>query len=214
MNDPAIPLEFRREQSGMSGGELLPDQLGLREAWIADARIIAELAQRYVDRGVHKSVVNRMLEPFMWHTAVVSSTEWENFLTQRLSPGAQPEMFELAAKIKSALDNSVPTAVLYGGWHLPYVSAAEKNRHSLSWQRQISVARVAGTSYARVGITRDAQLDLDLYQRLLTGSPPHWSPFEHVATPVKHSVIRNRGNFDKWHQLRHKIDLKGVTTSA
>lgn len=33
--------------------------------------------------GVTKQIANRLLEPFMWHTVLVSATEWENFFHQR-----------------------------------------------------------------------------------------------------------------------------------
>ncbi len=33
--------------------------------------------------GVTKQIVNRLLEPFMWHTVIVTATEWENFFKLR-----------------------------------------------------------------------------------------------------------------------------------
>jgi hypothetical protein len=33
--------------------------------------------------GVTKQICNRYLEPFMWHTVLVTSTEWENFFKLR-----------------------------------------------------------------------------------------------------------------------------------
>lgn len=215
IQNPAIPLKFPQEQPGMSGGADLNemDRAKAEAFWIAAGADAVETAKKLIALGVHKSVVNRLLEPFMWHTVVVTSTEWDNFINQRIS-GAQPEMMELAAKIKSALDNSVPTAVLYGGLHLPYVTEEELNpvRSDLNIEALImlSVARVAGSSYNRLGETREIAKDLALYDRLRTASPPHWSPFEHVATPseiVTPGAIA--GNFDGWHQLRHFLGRNG-----
>jgi thymidylate synthase ThyX len=45
---------------------------------------------------LHKSLTNRLLEPFMWHTAIITATEWDNFFWQRCDPMAQPEMKAVA----------------------------------------------------------------------------------------------------------------------
>lgn len=215
IQNPAIPITFPKEQPGMVGGEDLNemDRESAEELWIAAGDSAVETAKKLIELGVHKSVINRLLEPFMWHTVVVSSTEWDNFLSQRIS-GAQPEMMELAAKINSALEGSVPTAVDYGDWHLPYITQEELNpyRSDLNdeMRRQLSVARVAGSSYNRLGQTRELEKDLGLYERLRHASPPHWSPFEHVATPselIMPGAIE--GNFDGWHQLRHIVARNG-----
>lgn len=34
-------------------------------------------------RGLTKQLCNRLLEPFMWHTVIVTATEWENFFALR-----------------------------------------------------------------------------------------------------------------------------------
>src|SRR5690606_22823686 len=33
--------------------------------------------------GTTKQLCNRLLEPFMWHTVIVTATEWENFFALR-----------------------------------------------------------------------------------------------------------------------------------
>jgi hypothetical protein len=204
-HDTAVPLRFPHNQPGMVGGEDL-HELDTRKAeilWRVAAIHAVECAQSLLKLNVHKSVVNRLLEPFMWHTAVVTSTEWDNFFIQRMSEGAQPEMRILAEEMCTALNNSAPTAVGVGGWHLPYVSESERAKHGLPTLTRLSVARVAGSSYNRLGKTRELEKDLGLYQRLVTAKPPHWSPFEHVATPMLEHHNTVPGNFDGWYQLRH-----------
>lgn len=201
--NPAIPLRFPREQPGMSGGEEVNLAYKAKQRWIAGSMWAAETAAHLIDLKVHKSVINRVLEPYMWHTVVVSSTEWDNFFNQRISAGAQPEMFDLAEKMKAALCASVPQRLDFGDWHLPYVLDDELPLE-LSVAQALSVARVAGVSYNRLGKTRELQKDLDLYQRLRSANPPHWSPFEHVATPTEHNMAgAELGNFYGWRQLRH-----------
>jgi thymidylate synthase ThyX len=72
------------------------------------ARSMVDAARAAHGAGLHKSVVNRLLEPFMWHKIIVSATEWENFFSQRVSPLAQPEIRVVAEKMMTALYKSEP----------------------------------------------------------------------------------------------------------
>lgn len=204
MNHPAIPLKFPREQPGMSGGEEVNLAYKAAQRWVAASVWAAQSAQHLVALKVHKSVVNRLLEPFMYHTVVVTATDWDNFFDQRINEGAQPEIKDLAEKMQAALRASVPQRVDYGGWHLPYIDEEDRRLLNVEDQKAISVARVAGVSYNRLGKTRELQKDCALYFRLRDANPPHWSPFEHVATPVHKSEDNtNTANFKGWVQLRH-----------
>ena len=42
-----------------------------------------DLYQESCTYNVHKQWVNRLLEPYMWHTVIVTATEWENFFALR-----------------------------------------------------------------------------------------------------------------------------------
>lgn len=206
LNKPAIPIKFPHEQSGMSGGGEVNLAYKARQRWVGASIQAVESAMHLVDLKVHKSVVNRLLEPFMWHTVVVTSTDYQNFFVQRINEGAQPEMMALAEKMQEALGASAPHPIDYGGWHLPYV-LDEELPLEVHEAQALAVARVAGVSYNRLGKTREIQKDLGLYQRLRTASPPHWSPFEHVATPSELLMPgATQGNFDGWQQLRHILD--------
>lgn len=210
LNNPAIPIIFPREQPGMSGGNEVNMAFEAKQHWAGTGVQVAEAAMNLADLKVHKSVINRMLEPWMWHTAVITSTRWQNFFDQRISEHSQPEINDLAKKMEEALRASVPQRIDFDGWHLPYVTAEELSpvRSDLTdtARRAISVARVAGVSYNRLGTIREFDKDYALYQRLLTADPPHWSPFEHVASPT-YNMTKSppKGNFDGWHQLRHML---------
>lgn len=208
LTDPAIPISFPAEQAGMRGGEEL-DEVKLAQAkltWL-DARDMAvRNAQNLADLGVHKSVVNRLLEPFMWHQVIISSTEWENFFRQRCSPLAQPEMEALANAIYLAMVASKPVRVEYGHWHMPYLTQPDIDQcvgRGID-PRFVSVARCARVSYLTHDGERDPEKDLDLYSKLVGAEPPHASPLEHVATPEFNSQAV-LGNFDGWSQLRHAV---------
>lgn len=46
--------------------------------------------------AIHKQLVNRLLEPFMWHTVIVTATEFDNFFKLRTHPDAQYEIRRIA----------------------------------------------------------------------------------------------------------------------
>jgi thymidylate synthase ThyX len=171
------------------------------------------------DKGVHKQLSNRVLEPFNYIQVVVTATEWDNFFLQRLDKNAQPEIQELARVMALEMTNSVPKLLKAGEWHLPFISEndiAEVHQYVGFKQPdeyenicrvggitdlliKISVARCARVSY---GLNErgwgDIQKDLDLYDILSTNN--HWSPFEHQATPTD-----NR----HWYEGITHLDRKG-----
>ena len=203
----AIPLVFPKEQPGMSGGEPLEFSEEALKIWLSACDAAASHAEQLAALGVHKSVVNRIIEPYMWHTVVVSATAYDNFFIQRMMNSAQPEMVSLAYRMNDALRASSPTAVDFGGWHLPYVSDREQATLTLEQLKELSVARVAGVSYNRLNQVRELALDFKLYARLYNANPRHESPFEHVATPSEMRMsATHQGNFAGWHQLRHLLD--------
>lgn len=213
-NDPAMPVEWGKNQPGMQA-TLQVNNVGRCEyLWVEAALEAADYAEEISQLWVHKQIVNRILEPFMWAKTIVSSTEWTNFFKQRISPLAQPEMRVLAERMKEALDASEPTPIKYSGWHVPYWNRLEDIydfRGVESWEeamsivRKVSVARCARVSYLTHDGKRDIQKDLELYEKLKTADPPHLSPFEHVAcpTPVRSQPRFYAGNFEGWAQLRH-----------
>lgn len=221
-NDVAMPTEFRKEHVGMSGGDLLEgsELMQAQTEWLRAAMSALLHAKNLVAIGVHKSIVNRIIEPFMWHTHVITATRWDNFLEQRLAlledgrKGSDPMMYDLAVAVKAALDDSTPKRLEYGQWHMPYIQqrdiilAQRYVDHDLPTDevlRRVSVARCAGTSYLTQGKeNRDLGDDLRIYGNLRGARPPHWSPFEHVARPAGSRGIlpARRFNLRGWASLR------------
>ena len=220
-SNPALPLEWRAEQKGMQGGELLSESISQEniERVSAFAQQACLLAEQLVESGTHKSIVNRYLEPFLWHTVIVTSTDWDNFWKQRCSPLAQPEIRVAAECMLKAYEESKPTLLRPGQWHTPLIQSDEidtvfyeylRNNSiklsSLELRKRVSVARCARVSYLTHQGTRDISADLALYDKLISANPPHLSPFEHIASP---SSFRDEpGNFQGWAQLRHFVPNK------
>lgn len=120
--NPAVPLVFPKEQRGMQGGEPLSllSEINALDEWLRASKAAVESAQALGNIGVHKSVANRLLEPFLMHTVVVTATAWQNFFDQRCSPQAQPEIRAVADLMKTAYDESTPQVLAPDQWHLPY----------------------------------------------------------------------------------------------
>jgi thymidylate synthase ThyX len=203
VGDPALPLAWASEQSGMQGGESLSEQdARIAEVYWLQARNHALVQATALSKlGVHKSIVNRLLEPFMWHTVIISSTEWDNFFGLRCNPMAQPEIQAAAYAMRDALVASTPTLLDVGEWHLPYIQPGEDFR--LVDVKRISAARCARVSYLTQDGVRDPEKDIELCERLTSADPPHASPLEHVATP-QHPCLDVLGNFRGWRQFRHE----------
>lgn len=207
--DPFIPLKWQSARPGMQGGEEVDSALRdlARHAWLTARDHAVVTVEGLLHLGIHKTMPNRLLEPWAWHTAILSATDagWENFFRQRRGPDAEIHMWELANAIFHAMRKSFPDQITNGQWHLPYVSEPELTAWGVESLRQLSVARCARVSYLTHDGRRDPDADFALYRKLVSADPPHWSPLEHVATPadgVVSSVIP-LGNFTGWAQLRH-----------
>jgi thymidylate synthase ThyX len=202
-NDPVLPLEWGRNQKGMSAsGVLSPaEEEEAKRIWLSARDAAVEHARKLADLKVHKQDVNRILEPFLWHTVIITATEWDNFFTLRCSPNAQPEIRAAAMRMREAIGASEPRPVAYGEWHLPLVQDDERSL-PIETQKKISAARCARVSYLTHEGKREIEKDLELHDRLK--SDRHLSPFEHVATPA-HDVAFH-ANFRGWLQMRHEIE--------
>jgi len=205
--DPVIPVEWGRNQSGMQAREVLDADAGrsAEAAWLGARDAALAHAEQLRATGVHKQIVNRVLEPWMWASVIVSSTTYDNFFTLRCHPDAQPEIKRLADLMRVAFEASTPTPRAAGEWHLPFVGADDGDL-SIDERKQVSVARCARVSYLTHGGTRDIEADKVLHQRLLDAG--HWSPFEHVAVAGPGDARFN--NFSGWQAYRHQMEQARV----
>jgi thymidylate synthase ThyX len=214
--EPALPLWWGRNQSGMQAREHLdPESQALAQAeWrraLDDALAHAERLAAS-DINLHKQLVNRILEPFAWITVIVTATQWTNFFTQRTHEDAQPELKHIADLMLAAYRASEPAPLQLGEWHTPLILPEETALLPLDERLKISVARSARVSYLSHDGVRDYAKDLELYERLAGGgSNGHWSPFEHVATPLADPNAWS-GNFRGWEQFRKRFPNEDATT--
>jgi thymidylate synthase ThyX len=208
--ETAFPVSWPCERPGMQGGDELDGNLGdaASAVWRNAMQDAVRHATALAEIGVHKSVVNRLLEPFMWHTVIVSSTEWENFFGLRCNSLAQPEIRVAAESMRDVFEASEPSRLEPGEWHLPYIdgedwSVFESRGDGIEIAKAVSAARCARVSYLTHDGRRDHSKDIELYERLVSADPPHISPLEHVATPTDSDPTT--GNFVGWRQLRYEL---------
>jgi len=157
--------------------------------------------------NVHKQVANRLLEPFMWHTVIVTATEWDNFWNLRCHPDAQPEIKLIAERMRSAAEASDPAELDPDEWHLPLVRPEDREQaSSIEDLIKISAGRCARVSYLTHAGKRDLDADIELHDRLLESG--HMSPLEHPARPLTATELTGgewSGNFRGWHSYRKSI---------
>lgn len=210
VEDPFVPVYWGKNQSGMQAQEelSLEEQIIAKEKWLTAMKNAIDSANELLKSKVHKQITNRILEPWMWQTIIVTATEWENFFALRCHPDAQPEIRKAAVMMKEAMNNSTPTPMKYGDWHLPLVDDLVQlrvDKFDLEDIKRISVGRCARVSYLTHDGKRDPIADIELCDKMLKGG--HMSPFEHVATPD--FGIQN-SNFVGWKQFRKELPGESV----
>jgi hypothetical protein len=208
IRDPAHPIHWGANKTGMQADSELqsaPRKLAIA-LWLGLRYVACVIAWLLAKIGLHKQVANRLLEPWIWIEVVVSSTEWQNFFDQRDHSMAQPEIHELARRMRAELEGSIPAVIPFGKWHLPFIDRAELAVYGIDTLKKVSVARCAGVSYGRFDI-RSIEKDLELFDRLAANHPPHLSPLEHVATPM---TELQRGNLIGWAQLRVQYEIRRI----
>ena len=102
--------------------------------WDLARRASINVAERILDSGVHKQIVNRLLEPWMYVTSIVSATDWANFFKLRCHKDAQPEFMVLAFKMLEAYIKSEPQKT---DTHIPF---GDQMHHGLSEDEKMLVA--------------------------------------------------------------------------
>lgn len=229
IEDPVIPLYIGANQKGMQAGEELEDHVRKEAvtAWISARDQAVVHARALMKRGVHKQVVNRLIEPWMWIVVIISATEWDNFFGLRLHKDAEPHFQHLARLMKDAMDGSRPKELKAGQWHTPLARLDEEDERAMGAHLatlfgdeelrsvevakakaaeviiKVSVGRCARVSYLTHDGRRDIKEDIALHDRLVAQEPLHASPAEHVAQALAEPT--RVGNFVGWRQYRKTL---------
>jgi len=204
--NPFIPTYWGKNKSGMQASEEVLSIAACESEWLSARDSAVSHAKKLVDLDIHKQIVNRLLEPFLYVTTIISATSFSNFFKLRCHKDAQPEIQVLANLMKASYAKSIPKEVSVGDWHMPLTEDIDDST-LLEDKFKISAARCARVSYLTHDGVRDLGKDLELYDRLTSrdseDEPKHLSPLEHVAVAVNQS--KRFGNFTGWCQLRKFI---------
>jgi thymidylate synthase ThyX len=226
-DDPVLPVWWGKNQSGMQAREQLEGD-ALAEAkrlWLRGRDESVHTAKALGHAGLHKQLANRIVEPWMFITVLVTATEFSNFFALRDGTEAQPELADVAGKAHRLYEQSKPWRLNDNEWHLPLVRGNDYDqliaRYDLEKVILISIGRCARVSYLTHEGVRDPEADVGLYEKLLSSG--HMSPMEHVgmAMTQQHwevyarvramAWIRDRvpvGNFWGFGQWRKGIPLE------
>lgn len=213
-NNPAAPYVWTTNKPGMQGDVVTDPELIAKydQMWIEAANQAADNAEVLMGEGLHKQVVNRILEPFQWISVIVTATEWANWFELRNHKDADPTIKRLAEVMLAAMEASEPKHLIAGEWHLPYVSKEEKSALPIATLVKISAARCARVSYlTHDGEFPDVDKDIALYERLVGSRPLHASPIEHQARVINlnNDEIGLNGNFSPlWVQHRKLLETE------
>ena len=226
MEDPFIPIGWMKDHTGMQGTEYVTEPHlaeAMRNRWLEARNNAVEQADALSTLGLTKQICNRLLEPFMWHTVIVTGTEWENFFALRAHPAAEIHIAALAHCMLDEYNKSVPKELSEGEWHIPFGDRFDEERvidlacdlvgneindeHELAdiverTKVKIATARCARVSYMNFDGTDDYEKDVQLHDRL--AEMGHWSPFEHCAMAMyfDEEGMRWSGNFKGFRQYR------------
>jgi len=212
--NPAMPVEFGKNQKGMQAEVVMTGWQEATAKWTW--RYIAKKYVKYTKMlhkvGVHKQLVNRLLEPFQTIKTVVTATEYDNWYWLRDHPEAQPEIRALAKAMLEAEASSTPLKLNAGEWHVPYVKTLrmpDNPKHgwvgqlvytldytefddvdqtvtwtgcSLEEALKVSSSCCAQVSYRT--LNQSLKVALRIYDKLVNSVPTHSSVCEHQATPM------------------------------
>jgi hypothetical protein len=204
-----VPVYWGKNQSGMQAKEELTGvrRFLAKSLWIIGGHINLLGATLLNAVGVHKQLANRNLEYISYMKTIITSTSFDNFLELRDHEDAQPEIQDVAKKLRYALtdvdrgsdDRNKGSNDVYrkelneGEWHTPYVDSCRTQSGKLLYivegkyidvetAKKVSVSCIAQVSYRNANTSKDKALEI--FNKLAISTPIHASPFESVLTPI------------------------------
>lgn len=235
--DPFIPLGFQKDHKGMQGTQYFDKEAKqyCEHMWLQARDRAVMSAMELSEYGVTKQLCNRILEPFAWHTVIVTASEWENFFALRAHEAAEIHIQKLAHVMLDTYNDSSPNILANGEWHIPFGDKMDDAQicemfipdigedevpfsFVESCRIKIATARCARVSYMNFDGTDDYEKDIALHDRL--ADMGHWSPFEHCAQVISRETLQPHytqsttitGNFGEgWKQYRKTFENENQT---
>lgn len=222
----AEPVEWGQNCKGMHAKTELSGwrRNACRAVWLGLGHINLFGSYLLDTLGAHKQVTNRVTEPWMFITTIVTANReaWEHMLAQRLATDAQPEFRTLARLVKQAICTSVPHHLREGEWHMPFsneelglteaaLNELPPTESKLMARVKICIARCARLSYLTFDGVFSIVADLNLCEKLIADG--HQSPLEHVAQAMGgddvHGNLRGFRSYRVLHADMERIRAEG-----
>lgn len=204
-----LPTDVRYNQSGMSGDKQLTEEdYNIFKEWYLnlEQRTLASLNELQID--IHKQTINRLVEQFRYFGCILTSTSkgLDNFFSLRIAKDSQPEIFDLAVKMKTAYDEAPFQNLNWGEWHIPFESDADTLENKI----KVATTRAARTSYGLYENSRKMTTDEEIVFANTLVENKHMSPLEHCAMAMPRIKLFSDGkifrnifrNFDGFMQYR------------
>jgi len=194
-NEPAMPFEWGKNQAGMQAKEVCKgNEIATCEwVWKKAAQSAVHHAKQLQAIGLHKQIVNRVMEPFVHMKTIVTATEWDNWWWLRNHEAAAPEIHELAKVMLQTYNRNEPYKLNDLCWHMPYYLNGYWHPDSQLTLKE--ALKISGSCCAQVSFFRPEDDGLEkaerIYDRLVTSVPVHASPFEHQAKPMEEGPLED-----------------------
>lgn len=151
--NPFIPIAWQKEHKGMQGSDYITDQEEIQfriEQWLKARDLAVDKAEDLDALHVTKQLCNRLLEPFMWTTMLITGSKegWDNFFELRCP---QYQMSSLSSICKSKKE-------AFKAWSL------DRNPDNMKWlkinkgQAEIHIITLAEAIYDAMNESTPKQL--------------------------------------------------------
>lgn len=216
---PAAPIHWGLNQAGMQAKTEHKLISTCMHSWRLAGKAAIIAAERLQGLGLHKQIVNRVLEPYQWMKTIVTATEYNNWYALRDHSDAQPEIARIAELMKIEIGLSKPQVLEVNEWHLPYVTVKRnlfngKLVYSINSGEKVLVKdeiitleealKISASCCAQVSyrlLDESLEKALKIYDALVNQRPVHASPFEHQARVMNYTncnLVGYAGRVEMW----------------
>jgi len=225
-NSCAKPAEWGLNQAGMQAKGIHKYPWLCDMVWTMASRLAIFSAKCLQKLGLHKQIVNRGLEPYQNIKTVVTFTEGDNWFWLRDHKDADPTIQKLAREMWEAKECSIAQELDVGEYHLPYVGTYKcpeygnvmyylenEDQTDLTTEEAIKVSTSCCAQVSYRVLDNSAEKASKIYNQLVTMTPVHASPFEHVATPMPDPYFADGHSYEDLAEGEH-LDWKGNVWSG
>jgi thymidylate synthase ThyX len=172
--NPFVPIAWQKDHSGMQGTEYFTDDLSIQFAksnWLTarEWAVKSAKALNSSDNGyeaVTKQLCNRLLEPFMWHTVIVTSGKegLDNFYKLRCPEYQLEERDDYDELVKTHSFKSKKEVLKQGNWYSTELKKLTTEFTDLNWlqinksQAEIHIQAIAELMYDAMNESTPKQL--------------------------------------------------------